>query len=208
MPWATLSATARGIRPAPSVEITVILSTALSGSDALATTTCGRTSTSVRRAFDERLEHGRVAVLGERVGLLAHALGLGRAQGAGHRRLGLALQPYRLRDRRTPGPLGLTLLESLDGVGLGRRAAALLLALTREPGTLGLRPGRGDAGRPLGLGLLDPGDRLGLGDGEVGVAVAESGGLGAEQLGAEGDRGVEIRDSEGELHARQGEPPW
>ena len=38
-----------------------------------------------------------------------------------------------------------------------------------------------------------------LGDGEVGVAVADLGGLGAEQLGVEGDGAVEVVDVEGEL---------
>lgn len=46
MPWATFSATVRDSRFAPSVEMTVILSMAPSGSAALATT-CGSTSTSI-----------------------------------------------------------------------------------------------------------------------------------------------------------------
>jgi hypothetical protein len=52
-----------------------------------------------------------------------------------------------------------------------------------------------------------------LGDGEVGVAGAALSGLGAQQPGVEGDRGLQVGDAEGELdtghdgcssHGRQG----
>ncbi len=43
-----------------------------------------------------------------------------------------------------------------------------------------------------------------LGDGEVGVARAELGRFGGEQLGVEVDRVVEVRDVQGELHSAHG----
>ena len=50
-----------------------------------------------------------------------------------------------------------------------------------------------------------------LRDGEVGVAGAALGRLGVEQLGVEGDRGVQVGDVEGELdsgHQQQSSPHW
>jgi hypothetical protein len=41
----------------------------------------------------------------------------------------------------------------------------------------------------------------GLGEGEVGVAVAEFGGFGVEELAVEGHGRVQVRDPEGELYA-------
>ena len=58
-----------------------------------------------------------------------------------------------------------------------------------------------------GLALDEDELERGLGDGEVGVAVAEFGGLGAEELAVEGDGRVEVGDAEGELYAGHGEPP-
>ena len=43
-----------------------------------------------------------------------------------------------------------------------------------------------------------------IGDGEVGVPVADLGRLGPEQLGVELDRGVEVGDVEGELDTGHG----
>ncbi len=133
MPWATLSATVRGSCPAPSVEMTVILSTAASGSAALATT-CGSTSTSIwSTAASPYLREG--------VGLLLHGLGLRRALGGDRGRLRLTLEAY----------------------GIGERRALCLLALTGEPGPLGVRLRLLDQGDTAGLGLL-----LGLVAGGVG----------------------------------------
>ncbi|GEC10458.1 hypothetical protein SSP24_81130 [Streptomyces spinoverrucosus] len=63
------------------------------------------------------------------------------------------------------------------------------------------------AGR-LARGAFDQ-DELerGIGDGEVGLAVAEFGGPGAEQLAVEGHGRVEIWDTEGQLYAGHGAPP-
>lgn len=116
----------------------------------------------LREHRDQHLQDRGVPVPLEGLGLAVHRLGLGGAPRQDRRGLRVTLQLDRLRDRRTPGPLGLTALGALDGLRLGQGGAALLLSLTGEPGPLGLRLRGGDGGGALGLGLLDPGHALGL----------------------------------------------
>src|SRR5438477_209383 len=57
----------------------------------------------------------------------------------------------------------------------------------------------------LGVGVLEEHElQRWIGDGEVGVAGLALVGLGCEQLRVEGDRGVDVRDVEGELYTGHG----
>ena len=153
-PWATLAATLLVSDEAPSVEMTVILS--------IAPDRRRRRRDDLRQHAEQQVQHGRLAVRVERVGLALHRRGLGVALGQDGRRLGRALPLGRLGQRGAAGPLALTGEAGLLGGGLGGGDGRLALGL-----------GVGDGRVLAGLGLLLHPVPLGVGGlADLGVELA------------------------------------
>src|SRR5256885_3103327 len=115
----------------------------------------GRLLDHLREHPDQQVQHRRLAVLVERLRLGPHRLRLGLAAREDGGRFGGTFAFHRVGDGGAPALLRLTLLGTLDRVGVGERGPPGPLALPDQPVLLGGGLGGGDGGPPLRVGPPD-----------------------------------------------------